>query len=61
MKKKKKMNNIITMKLLTSLVFTLIAIGLFEISSTPIVNNVFLEKDKEKKSNIEKNTATSSS
>ena len=54
------MNNIIKMRILTSLVFTLIAIGLFRISTASIVDDVFGEKDQQVKNrNIEGNIATS--
>jgi hypothetical protein len=57
------MNNIIKTRLLTSIVFTtVIAIGLFGISTTSMVENIFADKDKEgKNNNIMENTATSDS
>ena len=55
------MNNIIKLRVLTPLVFTLIAIGLFGISTASMVDDIFADKDKEKINNIVENTATSDS
>lgn len=54
------MNNIIKLRVLTPLVFTLIAIGLFGISTASMVDDIFADKDKEKINNIVENTATTS-
>jgi hypothetical protein len=55
------MNNIVKTELLT-LVFTVIAIGFFGISTAPMVYDVFAEKHQQgKNSNTDGNTATDSS
>ena len=58
-----KMNNIIKIGLLTSLVFTtVIAMGLFGLSTKSMIDNVLAEKPQEgKNSNNDGNTATGSS
>jgi hypothetical protein len=58
---KKNMNKIIKIRILTPIVFTLIAIGFFGISIAHMVDNVSAEKDIEKNSNIERSTVTSDS
>ena len=55
------MNNVVKTGLLT-FVFTVIAIGLFGISTVSMVNDVLAEKDKQgKNSNTEGSTASSTS
>ena len=55
------MNNVVKIGLLT-FVFTVIAIGLFGISTVSMVNDVLAEKDKQgKNSNTEGSTASSTS
>ena len=56
------MINTIKMKILTPLIFTVIAIGLFGLSTTSMIDNVLAEKPQEgKNSNNDGNTATGSS
>ena len=55
------MINTIKMKILTPIVFTVIAMGLFGLSTTSMIDNVLAEPQEGKNSNNDGNTATGSS